>query len=105
MADDEKQQKTPEAPQRTWTVPTLRSDVDGALVPDIDQAISAATEIAVILMRMGGGVSIAAKRVKLDGAGRFPDRYETELLVIRHVSMPIPTTPKPAPPPAEDDAE
>lgn len=94
MADDTTPRHPNDRPQeRTWTVPTTVITDQGEEVPNLQGAEYALQEAATILMRMGGVISIGAKRVKLEAQGRFGERYETEILAFRHVSHPV-ATPK-----------
>lgn len=100
MADDTAPRNPNDRPsERTWFVPTTALTPQGEEVPALENAQFALEEVAHILMRIGGVVSIVSKRVELDSQGRFPPRYETEMLVIRWQQF-TPATPKSSPPPA-----
>lgn len=94
MADDTTPRHPNDRPQeRTWTVPSTVVTDQGEEVPNLQAAEYALQEAATVLMRIGGVVQLAAKRVKLDPQGRFGERYETEMLAIRWQSHSV-ATPK-----------
>lgn len=94
MADDTTPRHPNDRPQeRTWTVPTTAVNEHGEEVPNLQGAEYAMQEVVSVLMRVGGVVQVGAKRVKLAPQGRFPERYETEMLTIRWISHPV-ATPK-----------
>jgi hypothetical protein len=94
MADDTAPRNPGDRPsERTWVIPTTTTDAGGAEVPNLDQAQYALNEAAVILMRIGGTMSIVAKRVELPPEGPYGARHETEFLGIRWQQF-SPSTPK-----------
>jgi hypothetical protein len=100
MADDTAPRHPNDRPsERTWFVPTTTITADGEEVPVFENVQYELQEIAHTLMRIGGIVTIAAKRVELPPQGRFPARHETEMLVVRWQQF-TPATPKAAPAPA-----
>lgn len=89
MADDTAPRNPNDRPkERTWTVPTTFTNEHGEETPAVDNAQLALNEVAILLMRVGGVVSIGAKRVELPPQGRYGARHETELLVIKWLSHP-----------------
>lgn len=99
MADDTAPRNPGDRPsERTWQVPTTVVNERGEEVPTLGDAQFAMNEIASILMRLGGVVSIVAKRVEIqEPQGRFAPRHETEMLVVRWQAF-VPATPKAEPP-------
>lgn len=94
MADDTAPRNPNDRPkERTWTVPTTFVNDQGEEIPAVDNATMALNEAAILLMRVGGVISIGAKRVELPPQGRFGPRHETEMLVFRWVSH-TPAVPK-----------
>lgn len=94
MADDTAPRHPNDRPKvRTWTVPTTFVNEQGEECPAVENAQLALNEVAILLMRVGGVVSIGAKRVELPAQGRFGPRHETELLVLKWESH-VPSVPK-----------
>jgi hypothetical protein len=95
MADDTAPRNAGDRPsERTWQVPTTVLTEQGEEVPSLDNANFAMSEVASILMRLGGVVSIVAKRVEIaEPQGRFAPRHETEMLIVRWQAF-VPATPK-----------
>lgn len=103
MADDTTPRNPNDTPQeRTWTVPTTVRDELGAEVPAIENAQNAVLEAAVMLMRVGGIIQVAPKRVLLPPEGKYGERYETDSLFFRWQSF-VPVAKKAAKP--EPDTE
>jgi hypothetical protein len=89
MADDTSPRNPNDTPSvRTWTVPTTFLNQEGVEVPAVENAQIALNEAAIILMRLGGVVTIAPKRVQLPAQGDYGERWETEYLVVRWQSFP-----------------
>jgi len=95
MADDTTPRHPNDRPsERTWQVPTTVINEGGEEVPTLADAQFAMNEVASILMRLGGVVSIVAKRVEItEPQGRFAPRHETEMLICRWQAF-VPATPK-----------
>jgi hypothetical protein len=103
VSDDTAPRNPNDTPKvRTWTVPTTFVNEQGEEVPAVDNAQMALNEVAILLMRVGGVVSIVAKRIELPPQGRYAPRHETELLVIRWQShSPVMPKVEPAAPKVE----
>lgn len=85
-------------------MPTTTVTEQGEEVPNLDQAQYALNEAAVILMRLGGVISIGPKRIDIPAQGRYGPRQETEFLVFRWQSF-SPIQPKEVATPAEGTTE
>jgi hypothetical protein len=68
--------------ERLWTVPCFVRTDDGELLPDTQAVASAMFECQAILTRVGGVMSLAAKRVEIS-----PGRFETTAIVVRWQSF------------------
>jgi hypothetical protein len=105
MADDTSTRQPQDRPsERIWHMPTTYVNEQGEEVPSIENAQTAMLEAAVLLMRAGGVLSVATKRISLPAQGRFGPRIETEMLVIRWQQF-TPVLPKAAAPAAPPDEE
>lgn len=93
MADEPTRERQTTPAERIWTMPTTVLTAEGEEVPALENTRLAMDEVATILQRLGGTVTVISKRVDLDPQGRFPARTETEALVIRWQSF-VPKQPR-----------